>query len=376
MEGEDEPKNDICGGGGICSPILSTSIHKSALYVFARTSNNTIAYRRYASDSTWEEWVNLGESTERAVQGGAKGQETASVFAYTRPVVIVSLLAVTLPPVVDGVVRWDGEHVEVVELVSDAPSDSPRLADERIKLFVTARDNGEITHSWWQQKDDSEVSQGARMSEQGAFTRSRGGEWRSKPEKASSAVYCISRDDGDESYDLAYCAEMNSRATVASWSQRRETWSYKDLQGGDWIGNPYLFSSLEHNERWDFFGLKSDNQLYHSSWTQDDFPAMKSLGGNIISQPTVVSIGSSSYEVVALGSNGTLQHLHLARGGRVEDWEDLGIEGRSAPSARLINNQVVLVAVAQNRSLMAWTQGTSTKARWKESLSSEDLGGI
>lgn len=373
--GEEEQKSDFCGGD-ICPSILSMTIHPSrGLHLFARTNNNSIAYRIY-DDSKWQDWVNLGDmdggfiSQPRGVNWGVRGNFTRlDVFAIGST---------------DGVVynRWiddkeDWEDNDWVSIGENAGSPivtcSPFTTS--LNLWSTGADSDDIIHSQWEQKSDNEMNQEGLdgiSSEQGAFSSTRGGRWGTDLDRTSAAVHCIQRRGAAAEFDVVYYPKDGRQATVASWSGR--DWSYKSLQEGDWIGNPVLFNN-DVVERWDFFGLQSDNQLYHSSWTPDNFPPMNRLGGKLISWPTVVSLGTDSYDVVALGFNGTLQHLNYDGNRWADEWEDLGIEVRSAPSARTHDRKVFLTAVAQNGSLMVWTRDNSTSRTWKDSLQVEDLGG-
>lgn len=253
--------------------------------------------------------------------------------------------------------------------------------DEALNLWAVAENNADIIHSWWEQEDpdDIEPEDSGNTSKQGCFYRTEGNQWRTELENASSALHCISRPDVDALYDVAYYVKDTKQAIVASFSRRKREWHYQRLEDGDWVGEPHLFDQGDEDDkdedRWDFFGVQSDKTLYHQTWTSDSFANMERLGGSIISRPAVVRLGSGTFDVVALGSNGTLQHLYFNGDEWEENWEDLGLEASSAPVARLHNNQVVLLALARNGSLIAWTRDNRRERSWRGSFRAENLAG-
>lgn len=380
-EGADEP-NELCGGG-TCPLTITTSKHGPELYVFARTSNDSIAYRARDSGAVWGGWVNLGSasasfsSQPRALNWGVRDRGTDESL-FTR----LDVFAIGTDNVVYN--RWrsddedweDNDWVNVGENVGSLMSVcSPR--NSSLNLWGTAKDTDHITHSWWEQKKKEDISsEGLEgiTEEQGRYRETGGGKWRYELRYASSALHCISRPQADAYYDVAYYANDSKQATVASFTRSERKWTYLPLEDGDWVGDPYVFGPEDRDE-WHFFGVQSNKEVYHQSWTPDSFPPMKSLGGSIISQPAAATLGDDTLDIVALGTNGTLQHLFFDGDGWEETWEDLGIEAWSAPSLRVHNDQVVLLAIGRNGSLQAWTRDNSTEPLWKGSLVRENLGG-
>ncbi|KAK3317917.1 hypothetical protein B0H66DRAFT_555824 [Apodospora peruviana] len=119
---------------------------------------------------------------------------------------------------------------------------------------------------------------------------------------------------------------------------------FTDL-GGKFKGEPTVIAVGA--DRIDFFGIGEDAAMYHFTWTEaDSHSALESLGGSFHSaasavatgliasstgNSTVNGTGSVRIDVVALGMNDHIFH-RVMRGKRwVSDWEDLGVEGNSAP---------------------------------------------
>lgn len=353
------------------------SIYNSKLHLFGRTSNDTIAYRVYNDEFSWEDWIDLGRP-----DGAFISQPTAVSWNVQEDVTRLDVFAIGSDRVVYN--RWQSdaepwENNKWVKIGDNAGSPISACSpyNGALNLWGTAQDTYDITHSWWVEKDDvtSEEAMAGITGEQGQFSCTGGGQWEPEIGRASAAPHCIRRVDTDEDYELAYYSNNNTQVTVSSWSRTQKKWAYEYRQGGNWVGDPILFTPESDNERWDFFGLQSDNHLYHSSWTPGRLEAVSKLGGDIISRPSIISVSAGSYDVLALGSNGTLQHLHFDGDCWSEDWEDLGIEARSGPSVRVINGQVVFAAVAQNGSLLAWTRDNGRASIWNGSLRAADLGG-
>lgn len=378
--GDDEPDdgpNDeqpkICGDS-ICPQILSSSIYNSDLYIFARTSDNTIAHRVLSDDREWESWVDLGKATGRfisqpwAVTWNVNGElPRLDVFA------ISSWERVVYNRWLSDSEDWDDN--DWFGMGADAGSAISPCIPSRgtLDLWGTSQDTRAITHSWWIEDEDLSSDDSMITSEYGRFWTTEG-RWRwEQPLRASrSAPSSVCR-NSDVAYDFVYYSQ-NDVQLIHTWYIFGDEWRSRDLDHGDWIGDPVLVSP--DPERWDFFGIQSNNELYHLDWTSTGgYSPMDNLGGNVISQPAILSVDRGVFDVVALGVNGTLQHLHFDGSRWSDDWEDLDIEAHSAPSSFIFKDQVHIAVVASDGHLMVWSREASVEEAWKGSLRSEDLEG-
>jgi hypothetical protein len=99
------------------------------------------------------------------------------------------------------------------------------------------------------------------------------------------------------------------------------------------------------------------------------------LKGSIQSVPAVVSLEEGAMDVVALGSDGFLQHLHFD-GKDWGEWENLGITAHSAPTIQRHLSKVFIVVLNERGNLISLSRNaTSTSKTWKGSLKQEELGG-
>ncbi|KAL8381341.1 hypothetical protein RB595_005551 [Gaeumannomyces hyphopodioides] len=117
----------------------------------------------------------------------------------------------------------------------------------------------------------------------------------------------------------------------------------------------------DDDDRLAFFGLGVNGQVWTSNWTSPaGWGNARSIGGfGFQSVPVVINTGST-IEVVALGSDDRLKHRSLKGGqwsdapGEAGGWEDLAVQGHSAPQAVYIGGPdrlVALMVVGRGRQL-------------------------
>lgn len=380
---EENPEPPDCKDT-VCPRIVSMTVHDSALYVVARTIDDTIAYRRLTDDS-WDDWEDLGDPRGRLIS-------QPSTFAWNVANVIprLDLVAVSTD---DRTVysRWHSEFegwaspdgVEWRGLGPDAGSPIAMCSPftDRLDLWGTDRETRNITKTEWYQKPDDEINEDGEDGDtnQNGWFYSAGNSWTWQPLKPSRSAPAVICRESSTYHDILFYANEDNALYHAAWSNEDE-WQTSEPWQGDWIGDPTLYNSEDDPERWHFFGLQENDELYYLSWSSSSgqsgtYTDLISLGGSIISTPAVISLERGGLDIVALNTNGTLQHRHYDGSEWSADWEDLGVRAHSAPTIALLEDKVYIAAVAQSGSLRVWSRGDSVEEKWKNSLKTANLGG-
>jgi len=362
----------------LCPSILSVPIYQSALHILARTSNNTIAYRCY-NGSSWDDWFDLGETTGKLIS-----QPSAMTWRVKKEIPRLDVVAVsTSEYTVYGRWKSEDEGWAAPEWHGLGPSAGSAVAlcvydEDRLDLWMVDRGTRNITHTYWYQYADEDISdkgQKGDTSVNGEFLFPDG--WAEQPfpqpSRSTPAVACR---DSSIYHDVLWYADEDGSLYHAYYNLNRDgAWRVSTPWKGDWIGDPTIYAPPDDPERWEFFGVQSNNQMYHLTRTQDGYSSLNKLGGSILSVPAVVSLDQGAYDVVALGTNGTLQHRHFDGSGWSTAWEDLGVRAHSAPAMALLDGQLFIAAVAKNGTLQVWTRDDSLAEEWKDSLEVTGLGG-
>lgn len=186
-------------------------------------------------------------------------------------------------------------------------------------------------------------------------------------------------------HDLIWYDDDAERAWHQSYNDSASSWSEPRSFEGDWVGSPSVFSysslsaSSDEPQRFDFFGVQANNEVYTFSWTASDgYSRMTSLGGSIVSNPVSIIMPNapSTRDVFALGSNGKIQHQHYDGTGWAREWEVLDIKAWSAPSAVVFDDGAWVFWLGEGGSLMGGRmEADEGGAEWADQLSVEDLGG-
>ncbi|KAM7192605.1 hypothetical protein V8F20_008814 [Naviculisporaceae sp. PSN 640] len=143
-------------------------------------------------------------------------------------------------------------------------------------------------------------------------------------------------------HDLVFYDEEGAvRHGMWAWKVPGDHWTPYVNLGGKFKGDPTVIAAGA--DRVDFFGVGEDKSMYHWTWTEaGNHTKLENLGGSFHSTASAMATGLSSpaeaapedvrIDVVALGTNDHVFHRVLRGTTWVSDWEDLGIEGNSAPT--------------------------------------------
>lgn len=192
-------------------------------------------------------------------------------------------------------------------------------------------------------------------------------------------------------HDVVWYDRDADRLWHQSYNDSSSSWGTRRSFDGDWVGSPSIFSystlssssdGRDQQQRFDFFGVQSDDEVYTFSWSAaDGYTDVRSLGGTIVSSPSAIiypsSSDSSTRDVFALGSNGKLHHQHHDGTAWSRSWENLNITARSAPEAVVFDSAAWLFWLGEDGGLMAGRMARSQNpgAEWADHIEVEDLGG-
>ncbi|KAK3315817.1 hypothetical protein B0H66DRAFT_604128 [Apodospora peruviana] len=310
LEGQDAtwtgPWKQLLGGGeAFAGPPTAITWQSSRINVFApSTKGSNVLTAGYQSGAWTQNWENLGESV-------------------STPVALCDL----------------PEHLE-----HGATASTP----ERIDQWVVSQVTGSVIHNLW----NPEVND---------FDQPANGEaWDATMDGLASAsmpgIVCSAN---DPAHSLLVYANGTDSVRLRHYQYETGAWDpWIDL-GGRFRGDPVLMRTGGREQGgFNFFGVGMDGAMYTFNWTNATGlayrPPITSLGGNFSSVPSAVVTGHRplQIDVVALGVDGKIKHRAF-RSGRWEDtWEDLGVEGMSAPL--VVNYEVLSGSAAVNRTVVAF----------------------
>lgn len=273
---------------------------------------------------------------------------------------------------VEGWTAWEAEGEDIGSSIAIC-GPYPHKMD----VWSTARSDQRIYHDWWYQYPDEDIGKGLKdgnTTKHGKMSEGENG-WLKENDlgRAKSAPAVVCRDSNVQA-DVLWYDRTTSKLTHSSWELTTK-WSSSTTFDGDFIGNPTVVSF--DKDEWDFFGVQSDNKLYHLSWKggKTGYSKLNNLGGSLISAPTIVSLGDNKMDVIALGTDGNLQRMYFDGSEWADKWENLKISARSAPSAIVYKNLLYILAVTEKNTIMALSRDAKFATSWKYSLRKEDLSG-
>jgi hypothetical protein len=191
--------------------------------------------------------------------------------------------------------------------------------------------------------------------------------------QASTSPAVVCREE--ITHDVVWYERSRSRVWHSHWD---DDWSSSPKSyNGDFAGDPTLFSFSDDAEHFFFFGIQEDNELYHWSWSgsSEEYSEMESLGGNLTSVPSVISLSRGTYDVVATGTNGKLQRLHYDGSDWAEDWEELDFDAYSAPMVVPFGGKVIIFALGEEGKVMAASLDVNADSeKWADEVEVEEFG--
>ncbi|KPM41705.1 hypothetical protein AK830_g4863 [Neonectria ditissima] len=347
---------------GLCPQVLSSTTSEDTLYIFARTAKNHIAYITN-NGSSWDDWIDLGEPKGDLISQPAAIAWQSKTYEIPR----VDVFAVSSSENTVYGRRLENDSWSAWDDLGPNAGSQPILCkvyDDRIDIWSTDSSDYNITHNWWLSQLDDPTW----------YTE--GGTWQPQDfGTAASAPGVVCRDT-DIIHDVVWYDRDDSMVWHEQWNEADQKWLDPQSFDGTFIGDPTVVSFSDDSERLDFFGIQENNEMYHFSWSSSDgHSSLKSLGGNITSVPSVVSLSKGTYDVLALGNKGTLQHASYD-GSDWSDWDDTGIEAQSAPLAINVDDQVLVFVLGEDSQLVCTTMDVSVKMKWtKSSATKTSLGG-
>lgn len=427
--------DEVSCTGGLCPPILTAQNHDSRLHIFARTPNNELTLLTHDGERFSREWTSLNESSignivsqPSSISWDEDGEDTPRLDVFA---VSSDSGAVISRHRIDE----DGAWSDWEEIGNGAGSAvvACRPRDDRIDLFTLDSESFNITHNYWQPNPNQEAKKKRQNEEEpdeeepdenepdedespeapnptipspgsptpttppgsnnGGSDPNSPGSWRFSGNTAWDA---ISPGMGPAASAPGVCCRDSTIFTDLVWYTRSDgrlmhsqynrggngEWSNPRSIGGNFIGSPVVYTTSDDPERFDFFGVQADNELYTFTWrssrsnSDGDYSNLNSLGGSIASQPSVVSVAEGVYDVVALGTDGSVKHQHHNGTAWREDWEDLDIKAMSAPQVMEFDGMIWLFSVNRDGQLQASNmEDNEGRATWRGQLTTENLGG-
>lgn len=400
----------------MCPSILTPTVHDGQLNVFARTASHRLAVRTHDGDRWSSGWTDLGvvpgDGTSIVSQPAAIAWEVDDDETPRLDVFVVS----SSENRVFGKhkVENNGQWSDWVDLGPGAGSavQACRGGDDRIYLWTMDDESYNITQNFWvpgsnnearrklklrqvdgddDDDDDGEDEEEEEESNSAGSWTTTGSRWNAAsspaqgPAASAPGIACRS---SNILHDLVWYDRNADRLWHQSYNDSSSSWGSQRSFDGDWVGSPSIFSysslssgASSQAQRFDFFGIQSDDEVYTFSWSASDgYSDVRSLGGSIVSSPSSIQFPSSTAstrDVFALGSDGQLHHQHYDGTAWSRDWENLNITARSAPSAIVFDGAAWLFWLGEEGSLMSGRMvgNDNPGAEWADQIEVEDLGG-
>ncbi|KAK0640822.1 hypothetical protein B0T16DRAFT_202575 [Cercophora newfieldiana] len=383
----DSPAADKAACGTTRRPVhrqlLAAAAADSSLFVFGRGSDDDMWYRTLSGDNStwtgpWGKWVQMREKFSgppTAIDWAPRGSTRVHVFAPLQDsfnVLAAGYENGSLPT------SWEnlGESVAGPVALCKIPAGFVNAgADpaERIDQWVINRESRGIFHNFWNNVIDG-------FQEPSTYK-----DWEGSPsvqQPSASSLGAVCRKD-DPVHTLLMYANGTESVRFRHYTGSTRSWSSWVDIGGQFKGDPVL---VPVNETYfTFFGIHADGDIVTFNWSNATGlgyrPALVSLGGNLTSMPSAVvtSMDPLRLDVVALGADGKFQHKAFQDGKWSRDWEDLGVNGSSAPLLYKYEvkpdsglgesrNRTVMAAIGEDNQLEFASWETETNSTWKELL--------
>ncbi|KAK4229597.1 hypothetical protein QBC38DRAFT_97171 [Podospora fimiseda] len=306
----------------ICPQILSAAIlNQKDLFLFARGNDNLIWYTSAPLNTntqlTYSPWTPIPGEGPFLTQPSAlvwDNNSKLSVLAASDTDRVVQIKTFSSPTTSS---QW-----ESIGLLSQSSLSTCVLNSTRPDFWSTA---------------DMTVNHNFLEPENSFSPNAKDGDWPGSATfndklMGSARPGIVCRQDGDYYHDLVvYGIDGGVRHSI----YRKDRWLNPSNLGGKFKGDPTV--AQVGNGRFDFWGIgDEENQgMWYFSWSKEGgYTPLERLGGEWESVPGVIVTGSGGKEridVVALGRNDRLWHRVLKGNKWVEQWEDLGVFGNSAP---------------------------------------------
>ncbi|KAI9152245.1 hypothetical protein HJFPF1_09474 [Paramyrothecium foliicola] len=369
--------------GEFCPRTLSVLLHDRILYAFARTNDSNIAMRTLNGTSWSDRFVDLG-----APPGKLISQPWGGTWSVHNEFGRLDLFVVTAAQR-----TVYGKHFSNAEGWSDWNAEGPNVGSavsicrvnlDQLHLWSTAMDTNEVYHTWWVHKDDRDINPEALENgiteEQGNF-KNNGGPWDREKNNQQLSLGITG------SAVAAMCRQANTYHEVFWYNDRRDGllyssynykvgWSESQQWDGKFIGDPTVVS--RNQDQWEAFAVQNNHTLHYTTWSPGSggFRPLRNLGGNILSAPAIEFLGDDIIDIIALGTDGELKHLHFDGRAWGTEWEGLGITAYSAPSTMQYEDRLYILMLNKEGNLIVLSRDASSNTeKWKGSLEQSNLGG-
>lgn len=331
------------------------------VFVVSSNENRVFGKHKVENNGQWSDWVDLGPGAGSAVQACRGGDDR--IYLWTKDDESHNITQNSWVPNPDGEAK---RKLKARQVGGDEDEEDEDEEDENEDGEDESTSQGRWTTTGTRWDTASNPPQGPAASAPGIACR-------------SSAIL----------HDLVWYDRDAGRVWHQSYNDSSSSWGSRRSFDGDWVGAPSVFSyssmsfssSSQDQQRFDFFGIQSNEEVYTFSWSSaNGYSDVRSLGGSIVSSPSSIiypSSTASTRDVFALGSDGQLQHQHYDGTAWSREWENLNITARSAPSAMVFDDAAWLFWLSEEGSLMTgrMTASRNPGTEWADQIQMEDLGG-
>ncbi|KAH7326171.1 hypothetical protein B0I35DRAFT_127429 [Stachybotrys elegans] len=164
---------------------------------------------------------------------------------------------------------------------------------------------------------------------------------------------------------VAYGNRTNHEVMIQRWNG--SDWDGWKRGGGSFQGDPSIIATSD--ERTHFFGI-NEGELYHAGWRGSDLTGdgpdlnFTNLGGDFVSVANLLEMGPRRVDILALGTNGRLQHNTLTDHEQVGEWEELGGFLSSAPTSVRLNDKVAVFGVGTDGQVLHGIWEMNSNGSW------------
>jgi len=175
----------------------------------------------------------------------------------------------------------------------------------------------------------------------------------------------ITCQEGDIQHNLVVYDPDDRTVSHRQWNVPNSAWSEPTVLSSEqkFIDEPVLVDVSP--ERFDFFGVGEDNNLYHFNWLGGTLSELELVGRDVASAPSAVSVSDGRIDVVVVGTDGQLKHRSLLGSTWSGDWDDLGVVATGAPLLVSLGGKIYVFVVVDGDVSYAIVSGEDVATKWK-----------
>ncbi|KAI6777895.1 uncharacterized protein J7T54_001552 [Emericellopsis cladophorae] len=371
------------------------------LDVFALSSNNGTVYTRYRrdKDGQWSDWAAIGDGVGSRIVACRPGSERIDLFALdadSGDIVHNYLVGGSAEakrkrqldedepdedePDED---EPDEDEPDEDEPDEDEPGEDEPGEDEPGEDEPGEDEPGEDEPGENEPGEDENPSPSAQPANPASDNGNQqswsmtSGSWPAiEPRHASRSAPAVCCRDASTLHDIVY---YNTTHVLHTSYSPTTNWTSPHAIAGAFIGDPVLFAPEDDADLFMFFGVQDDRNLYTFTWRArngGEYTDLVSIGDNVASVPSVVSVEDGIVDVVVLGTDGTLQHQHYDGRSWRSDWEGLNVTAMSAPTVVKFDDKTWIFSVdVEGRLQAASLEADENTPEWRDRLQSQNLDG-